>query len=172
MKGACVQGSGARAQKNPAKFEREIVMKKLGLLVAVIACAGLALWIQSARAEAAEDAAVRQAIEHYFRGHATGEGQHFQKVFHPEAKLFWVREGKFSQRTSAEYIAGASGKPAPDEAQRKRKIESIDITGNAAIVKVSLDYPSAHLTDYMSMLKLDGEWKIVNKTFVSEPKSR
>ncbi|HYP02166.1 MAG TPA: nuclear transport factor 2 family protein [Pyrinomonadaceae bacterium] len=60
----------------------------------------------------------------------------------------------------------------PDEAQRKRSIESIDITGNAAVVKVLLDYPSARLTEYMSMLKIDGEWKIVNKTFVSEPKTR
>ncbi|HLL16547.1 MAG TPA: nuclear transport factor 2 family protein [Pyrinomonadaceae bacterium] len=147
-------------------------MKKLSLLVAVIACAaGLMLWLQPARAEQAEEAAVRQAIEHYFRGHATGDGRHFQKVFHPEAKLFWMRDGKFAQRTSAEYIAGASGKPAPDERERKRSIESIDITGNAAVVKVLLDYPSARLTDYMSMLKIEGEWKIVNKTFVSEPKT-
>lgn len=148
-------------------------MKKLGLLVAVFACAaGLTWWLQTARAEQAEEAAVRQAIEHYFRGHATGDGQHFQKVFHPEAKLFWMRDGKLAQRTSAEYIAGASGKPAPDERERKRSIQSIDITGNAAVVKVLLDYPSARLTDYMSMLKIEGEWKIVNKTFVSEPKAR
>ncbi|HLL71892.1 MAG TPA: nuclear transport factor 2 family protein [Pyrinomonadaceae bacterium] len=147
-------------------------MKKVVLLVAVVACAGLMAWSSAARAEQKEEAAVRQAIEHYFRGHATGDGQHFQKVFHPEAKLFWMRDGKFTQRTSADYIAGASGKPAPDEAQRKRSIESIDITGNAAVVKVLLDYPSARLTDYMSMLKIDGEWKIVNKMFVSEPKTR
>lgn len=149
-------------------------MKKLTLIVAVIAAlAGVLAWLQPARAEHAEEAvAVRQAIEHYFRGHATGDGQHFQKVFHPEAKLFWVRDGKFTQRTSAEYIAGANGKPPADEAQRKRKIENIDITGNAAVVKVLLDYPNARFTDYMSMLKIDGVWMIVNKTFVSEPKSR
>ncbi|HZG54672.1 MAG TPA: nuclear transport factor 2 family protein [Pyrinomonadaceae bacterium] len=149
-------------------------MKKLSLRVVLIAAtAGLMVWwLQPARAEHAEEAAVRQAIEHYFRGHATGDGQHFRKVFHPEAKLFWMREGKFAQRTSEEYIAGAAGKPAPDEAARKRSVQSIDITGNAAVVKVLLDYPSARLTDYMSMLKIDGEWKIVNKTFVSEPKTR
>jgi hypothetical protein len=164
----------ARHLETPIKILRESVMKKLSLLVAVIATTvGLAAWLQPAQAgQHAEDAAVRQAIEHYFRGHATGDGQHFQKVFHPEAKLFWMRDGKFTQRTSADYIAGASGKPAPDEAQRKRSIESIDITGNAAVVKVLLDYPNARLTDYMSMLKIDGEWKIVNKTFVSEPKTR
>ena len=145
-------------------------MKKLVCLLVLVAVAS-GVVISAARAQNAEEAAVRQAIEHYFRGHATGQGEHFRKVFHPESKLFWIREGKFAQRTSEEYIAGASGKPAPDEAQRKRRVESVDITGNAAMVKVVLDYPRVRFTDYMSMLKVDGEWKIVNKTFVSEPKA-
>lgn len=147
-------------------------MKKPVLLVVAILTFAVIMWLP-ARAQNAEDAAVRQAIEHYFRGHATGNGEHYKKVFHTEAKLFFIREGKFMQRTSAEYIAGAgtSDKPAaPDEAQRKRYIESLDITGNAAMVKVILDYPNQRFTDYMSMLKIDGEWRIVNKTFVAEPK--
>jgi hypothetical protein len=145
-------------------------MKKLTLLLIILSAASLAAWRQSASAQNAEEAAVREAIEHYFRGHATGDGEHFKKVFHPESKLFWIRNGEFAQRTSADYIAGSSGKPAADEAQRKRRIESVDITGNAAMVKVVLDYPSMRFTDYMSMLKIGGEWKIVNKTYVAEPK--
>ena len=118
-----------------------------------------------AAAQESEEAAVRAAIEHYFQGHATGQGEHFRKVFHPDAKLFFIRDGKLTQWTSEEYISRAAGKPAPDEAQRKRKIDSIDITGDSAFVKLTLDYPSVVFTDYMSMLKIDGQWKIVNKTF-------
>jgi hypothetical protein len=118
-----------------------------------------------ASAQESEEAAVRAAIEHYFQGHATGQGEHYRKVFHPDAKLFFIRDGKLTQWTSEEYISRASGKPAPDEAQRKRKIDSIDITGDSAVVKLTLDYPSVVFTDYMSMLKIDGRWMIVNKTF-------
>ena len=118
-----------------------------------------------AAAQESEEAAVRAAIEHYFQGHATGLGEHFRKVFHPDAKLFFIRDGKLTQWTSEEYISRASGKPAPDEAQRKRKIDSIDITGDSAFVRLTLDYPSVVFTDYMSMLKIDGRWMIVNKTF-------
>jgi hypothetical protein len=118
-----------------------------------------------ASAQESEEAAVREAIQHYFQGHATGQGEHFRKVFHPDAKLFFMRDGKLTQWTSEEYISRASGKPAADEAQRKRKIDSIDISGDAAFVKITLDYPSVVFTDYMSMLKLDGRWMIVNKTF-------
>lgn len=139
----------------------------LGLLLA-----GAAAIFMPARAQNAEDAAVRQTIEHYFRGHATGQGEHFRKVFHPDAKLFAVREGKYWQLTSEEYIARAPGKPAADENQRKRSIESVDISGNAAIAKIVLDYPQVRFTDYMSLLKIDGEWRIVNKTFYAEPKAK
>jgi len=124
-----------------------------------------------ALAQESEEAAVRAAIEHYFQGHATGQGEHYRKVFHPDAKLFFIRDGKLTQWTSEEYISRASGKPAPDEAQRKRRIDSIDIVGNAAFVKLTLDYPAVVFTDYMSMLKIDGQWKIVNKTFHSQPRT-
>jgi Putative lumazine-binding len=118
-----------------------------------------------AAAQESEEAAVRAAIEHYFQGHATGQGEHFRKVFHPDAKLFFIRDGKLTQWTSEEYIYRASGKPAADEAQRKRRIDSVDITGDSAFVKLTLDYPGVVFTDYMSMLKIDGRWMIVNKTF-------
>ena len=76
----------------------------------------------------------------------------------------------FGLGTSAEYIGGVSGRPAADEAQRRRWIESVDVTGNAAQAKIVLDYPTARLTDYMTLLKIDGQWKIVNKIFHSEPR--
>ncbi len=147
-------------------------MKRYALLLIAATVMASAVWLPTRAQGDGEDAAVRQAIEHYFRGHATGDGEHFKKVFRPEAKLFWIRDGKFAERTSAEFIAGASGKPAADEAQRKRSVEVIDITGNAAVAKVVLDYPQVRFTDYMSLLKIDGEWKIVNKTFFAEQKAR
>ena len=119
----------------------------------------------------AEEEAIRIAVGHYLLGHATGDGAHHEKVFHPESKLFWVRDGQLNQRTSAAYIGGAPGSPADDEAQRQRHIAMIDVTGNTAVVKVVLAYPSALITDYFSMLKVEGSWKIINKIFHVEPKS-
>lgn len=144
-------------------------MRKIALVLSFIVA--LPLFAQGPSA-GAEDAAVRAAIEHYFRGHATGDGAHFRRVFHPESKLFWVRDAKFSSRTSEEYIAGSRGTPAADEAQRKRSIDWIDVTGDAAVAKVRLVYPEVTFVDYMSLLKLDGEWKIVNKTFHADRRAK
>jgi len=119
-----------------------------------------------------EEAAIRATLEHYLAGHATGDPREFRQAFHDEARLQWMREGQYVQRSDDEYVAGASGKPADDEAQRKRWIESIDITGSAASAKIVLDHPTAILTDYMQLLKTPDGWKIVNKIFDVKPKPK
>ena len=118
-----------------------------------------------------EEAAIRAALEHYLLGHATGDGAHHAMVFHDVANLYWIRDGELATRTSADYIAGAPGEPAEDEAERRREITMVDVTGDAAVAKIVLDYPDALLTDYMSLLKIDGEWKIVSKIFTVERKA-
>jgi hypothetical protein len=91
-------------------------------------------------------------------------------VLHDVANLYWIRDGELVTRTSADYIAGASGEPAEDEAERRRGITMVDVTGDAAVAKIVLDYPDAMITDYMSLLKIGGKWKIVNKIFTVERK--
>ncbi len=121
-------------------------------------------------AQADDKAAVRVPLENYLKGHATGDGEYMKKAFHTDGNLIFIREGKYTTRSFAEYIAGMSGKPAADEDKRKRWIESVDIAGNAAVAKIILDYPTVKFVDYMSLLKINGEWKIINKSFYAEPK--
>ena len=147
-------------------------MKKSILLIAVACYVVASYFAVKAIAEEKETAAVRVPLENYLKGHATGDPEYMRRAFYTEGKLIFMREGKYATRTFEEYINGMTGKPAPDEAQRKRWIESIDISGNAAIGKIILDYPTAKFTDYMTLLKIDGEWKIVNKSFYVEPKSK
>ncbi len=136
----------------------------------VLALAALSLALSSqAAAQAsgtdAEKAAVRKALEHYLQGHATGSGAEFTMAFQDSANLYFIRDGKMQIRTSKDYIAGAPGKPADDEAKRKRRIDFIDVTGTAAVAKITLEYPTVTFVDYMSLLKVGDEWKIVAKIF-------
>lgn len=121
-------------------------------------------------AQESEKDAVRMPLENYLKGHATGDGEYMKKAFHTEGHLMFIREGKYTTRSFADYIAGFTGKPPADEAKRKRWIESVEVSGNAAVGKIILDYPTVRFVDYMVLLKINGEWKIVNKTFYSEPK--
>ncbi len=124
------------------------------------------------RAQSDEEVAARVPLENYLKGHATGDGDYIRKAFHTEARVFSFSDGKLNQMTSAEFAARFTGKPATDEAQRKRWIESVKITGDAGFGVIVLDYPTVKFTDYMSLLKIDGEWKIINKTFYAEPKAK
>jgi hypothetical protein len=113
---------------------------------------------------------VRLPLDDYLKGHATGVGSVFERAFLPEARLLFVREGKLAQRTSGEYAKGATGKPADDESKRSRGVEFAEVAGNAAIAKIFLDYPNSYIVDYFALLKVGGEWKIVNKSFHFGPK--
>ena len=119
---------------------------------------------------AQEPAGVRAPLELYIKGHATGNGDFWRQAFHPSARIEGIRDGKLFSRTIEEFAAGASGKPADDEAQRKRRIVSVEGTENAAFAKIELDYPKVKFTDYFTLLKVDGEWKIMSKVYHGQAK--
>lgn len=118
----------------------------------------------------ADEAAVRVAVEHYFEGHRTGRAEEAARAFHPVARLIWIRDGALATRSLEEYLAGFDGRPAEDEAQRRRRVVNVDVAGNTAVARLELDYPDALITDFMTLLQVDGEWKIVHKSFHVQPK--
>ena len=120
----------------------------------------------------AEQLAVRIPLENYIKAHATGDSSNLGKSFYPEAKVQGIRpdNGELISFRFEDYVKTFPGKPADDEAMRKRRIENIEVTKNAAIAKLVLDYPTVKITDYMLLLKIGGEWKIVNKIAQGEPK--
>ncbi len=124
-------------------------MKILALLFAALI--GVSAFLErtdrSAPAES-ETAAARIPLENYIQAHATGNGDFIRKAFYTDAKIMAFREGKLLNLTVEEFASRFNGKPAPDEQQRKRRIDSLDLTGNAGVAKIVLDYPTATLTDY------------------------
>lgn len=117
--------------------------------------------------------AVRVPLENYIKAHATGDPEYARKAFHTDGNMTFIRDGKFTSETFDAFIKRAfTGKPAADEDKRKagRKIEAIDVNGSAAVAKIVLDYPNVRFVDYMTLLKIGDEWKIVNKSFYAEPK--
>jgi hypothetical protein len=123
-----------------------------------------------AQSTTAEETAARAPLESYLKGHATGDGTFIRQAFLPTAHIEGVRNGKFTSWTVDEYAANFTGKPSPEEAQRKRWIEKIEVTGSAAIATLRFDYPTVKITDYMVLLKENGAWKIANKVYASQPK--
>jgi len=130
------------------------------------------LFASPAAAQGSEEAGVRTAIDQYFKGHATGNGDEMRKAFLPTAHIEGNRQGTFTSWTVDEYVKNFSGKPAADEAARKRTIHSVDVSGTAAMAKATLVHGQTTFVDYFVLLKVDGEWKIANKVYTSSPTAK
>jgi hypothetical protein len=115
-----------------------------------------------------DEEAIRQHIErHYFDGVRRSDTALAHGAFHAVAKMYFVREGKLVERSIPDWVADIA-RNAPKPAQPdsfKRRVVDVDVSGNAATAKLQLDYANSVITDYMSLLKVDGKWLIVNKIF-------
>ncbi len=112
-----------------------------------------------------EEAAVRVPLDLYMRGHAEDDAAHMRAAFLPTARLDSVREGPLTSWDVDYYCQRFKSQPAADEAQRRRSIDALDITGTAAMAKVTLVHGAVTFTDYFVLIKTDAGWKIASKTF-------
>ena len=112
-----------------------------------------------------EEAAVRVPLELYMRGHAEDDAAHMRAAFLPTARLDSVREGPLTSWDVDYYCQRFKNQPAADEAMRRRSIDALDITGTAAMAKVTLVHGAVTFTDYFVLIKTDAGWKIASKTF-------
>ena len=120
-------------------------------------------------AQPSDETAVRAAIHQYFKGHATGSADEMRKAFLPSAHIEGIRNETFTSWTAEEYSSRFSGKPAADEATRRRTVDRVDVSGDAAMVRATLVHGATTFTDYFVLLKSGGEWKIANKVYSSGP---
>jgi hypothetical protein len=116
-----------------------------------------------------EETAVRAAVQQYLKGHATGSAEEMRKAFLPTAHIEGIRNGTFTSWTAEEYASRFTGKPAADEATRKRTIDSVNVSGTAAMARATLVHGATTFVDYFVLLKVDGQWKIANKVYTSAP---
>jgi protease I len=68
----------------------------------------------------------------------------------------------------ADYIARVKANTTKQD--RKIEIVSLNIEGTAAHAKIKIDTEKVILWDYMNLLKINGEWKIVSKIFSRQNK--
>ena len=135
----------------------------LALLLAAVAAAPV-------RAQTAPDLDdVRAPLELYLRGQAEGDGDLMRRAFHPDARIVSLDGGAVASRSAEAFAALFTGGPAPDEADRRRRVVSLDVTGEVAVAKLELDYPGAFLTDYMTLVRTSDGWRILHKAFTRSP---
>ena len=126
-----------------------------------------------AQAPAADDrAAVRAVVDNYLHGLKFNDVESLKKAFWPDAKLFFTKpDGSLGQLTQTEWYAGFA-QAAGKESKADLKVASLEITNDVAAVKVVETYPSSRYTDYISLVRIAGQWQIVNKIYTEQKAAR
>jgi hypothetical protein len=114
--------------------------------------------------EMADYKAINAVIQHYIDGAVAGKGDLMRPAFHQEATIFgFAGPDFFAGPIQGLYDWNDANGPASDLSSR---IVNIDLVGTIASVRVESDnWTDFRFTDFFNLLKMDGEWKIMNKVF-------
>jgi hypothetical protein len=117
-----------------------------------------------------ERQAIQAVVHLYVEGMTFANEAALKKAFHPKSSIIghfqdaieWLSRDEFIAAILAEGSAPPGTLPVID-------IESIDISGDAAAVKVTDEFAGMRFTDYLSLLKISGRWTIVGKVYHLHP---
>ncbi|MBW3661243.1 MAG: nuclear transport factor 2 family protein [Gemmatimonadetes bacterium] len=140
---------------------------RIFLMVMVAAVAPIGWRGAEAWRQKTDEAAVRAVVEKYFEGMMTGSPETLAEAFDPEA--FLIGRGRGAPvRISFEEWAPGMDEPFEDPERYVNRIAWVDVTGDAAMARTVLEWPEVRYVDYLSLLKIDGKWRIVNKIWNQE----
>ncbi|MBA3918353.1 MAG: hypothetical protein C0516_07185 [Gemmatimonas sp.] len=118
-------------------------------------------------------AAAMQPLAAYLEGHATGSRSAFERAFAADAMLVGIKDGQYRQWPASEYVRiSSSGRAPADEAQRRRRVESLRVTGTVATAILRLEYPDMLAWDHMTLIAQGGEWRIAVKAYDAQTPGR
>ncbi len=111
---------------------------------------------------------IAKVVQHYIDGAKSGRGDDMKPAFHKDATIFGYAGADLFGGPIQQLFDWSDGNgPAK---QLKARIASIDLIDTVATVRLELDNWTGHrFTDLFTLLRVDGEWKIMNKVFHLHP---
>jgi hypothetical protein len=116
---------------------------------------------QSNQTSTADASAVRATVTNYIEAYYTGDARRMEQTLHPHYLKHMIH-GDIPMRDKtgpqmAQEIR-ANGVPDMPQAERTEKVTVLDIAGIIASAKLV----TPGWVDYMTLSKVDGEWKILS----------
>lgn len=107
---------------------------------------------------------ITETLQDYIDGTGNGETEKLRKAFHPDFNLYTVTaEDSLRIRSGEQYISNVK---EGEKTNRIGRIISIDYEKDTAIAKAEIIIPNWRIfTDYFLLLKYEGSWKIVHKSY-------
>ncbi len=119
-------------------------------------------------AQQSDEELVKKTVSYYLDGGTNNDFETIKKAFHKDARMKYIKNGSYQEVNAIDFFKRVI-KPDPKQ-NRETSIASISVSGNAANAVLKIKYSSFSFTDYMSLLKINGEWKVVSKIFFRDKK--
>lgn len=110
-----------------------------------------------------EKALIEKTVSYYLDGGTNNDFETLKKAFHETATMKFISDSGYKEVNALQFFK--KGMKAGPKQNRKTSILSVDVTGTAATAKLKAEYDTFAFIDYMNLLKIDGEWKVVSKIF-------
>lgn len=123
----------------------------------------------SVKGQKQEYETVRNMVSNYFVGWETKDAVLLNSIFHQNCKVKYLNREKDYQEVligkHIEEITHPDNKFLPPHI---RDVNAVNISGDAASALVNLRFRTFEVTDFFSLLRINNQWKIVNKVSVSK----
>lgn len=135
---------------------KNAVLRRISLAVALLLLVAL---IPARAGETGDErAAIEKTVDQYIEGGRKGSGDVMKLAFHDGATIYTAAGGGPIQLL----YDLVNGKPPAGEIAYS--IPTIEWEGDVAMARVEIDdWAGAKYTDMFTLVKVDGEWKIVSK---------
>ncbi len=124
--------------------------------------------MSNAPAIASEHDVIAEVVQTYIDGAKSGRGGDMRPAFHEDATIFgYIGADLFAGPIRKLFEWNDENGPATEPQARIAKIDLID---TVATVRLELDNWTGHrFTDLLTLLKVGGNWRIMNKVFHPHP---
>jgi putative lumazine-binding protein len=118
-------------------------------------------------ATATDRDAITEVMQLYMDGAADGDVSKLEAAFHEQAWMFGEMGGQRLDMPIKEFFGLAHAQPLKTDDTFEARLVAVEQTDNAATAVVEEDgaWGSVSFVDYFTLARIDGDWKIVNKTF-------
>ncbi|OQR31769.1 hypothetical protein BWR59_14690 [Pseudomonas sp. Bc-h] len=109
---------------------------------------------------------VIQAAQAYIDGYRSGDIAGIEKAFHEDA-IMWGHAGDELLQGPAIPVFASFFKTMGASPNTRSRLDILAIAPTAAVVRVDMenDVVGASYHDFLSLLKIEGQWKIISKIF-------
>ena len=119
-----------------------------------------------------EKESVRNLVQQYIDGTYKGDVKALRECFHPKAVMNGYLQDQLLLGGPEPFFDNIESNPSMAEAGApyRGEITFVDVVGNVACatIKETGFGGDMSFTDYFHLLKENGEWKIISKTFTTE----